>query len=80
MANVHPGGNGSHYVLNARRDIQKEIQFLVKETKEYKTPGGFWICLYPIVVTLASPAEVNCASKIEKQAVIDQSYSSHCFI
>ena len=80
MANVHAGGNGSHYFLNTHRDIQKENQFLVKETKEYNTPGGFWVCLYPIVVTLVLPTEISCDSKTGKQAVIDRSDSSHRFI
>jgi hypothetical protein len=58
--------------LNARQDIQRKIQFVTKETNEFKTSGGVWIRLHLIVDTLALLAEVNHAFNIGKQTTIDQ--------
>jgi hypothetical protein len=69
LVNPHASGNGIHHFLNACRSIQKNIQLMVKEIKEYKTPGGVRIRLYPIIGTLSLPSEVDHAFNIWKQVV-----------
>jgi hypothetical protein len=72
MANAIAAGNGNHYFLNARRDIQRDVEFVAKELEEYKNPSGVRIRLYPIVDSTASTAEVEHSFETGKQAVINQ--------